>query len=531
MLPLVQIPAPDLAKTSTRASPGKNRRRPSRSNLLSASGAALAVTASWLVMGAPVAGADTGNLIRNSQFSGGTGGWNAPDAGLVLTAGRGGGTAAHLSASGTRAVVLNDVPNTVERTTAGASYSVSAWVRTSTAPVTLNLRLREVAGAGLVKQTSTPLVLGDTSWQSISVTHTAQTDGATLDLNVFAPTLPQGSSFDVDDVTMVASTSAVAPPPPPPPPPATTGCRVDAKLVPSCGALFGAYSPIGSFGSRDWATATTNFENATTGRPFDIVKRYHDFSNAGASGAFPDASERALAAGGRIPFIAWVSKNYSTGADARWPDIAAGRYDASVIDPVAQRLKAYGGKVFLDLDHEMDGRTRTSDGTPEEYASAFRHMRSRFDAIGASNVVFVWTTTGYLGNEAKIRASYPGDTAVDWIAYDPYNFAACHNSDWRDFGTTVDTFYDWLMANGHGNKPFMLGEYGSVPDLGDPQRRASWFRGQVAAMKAHPNIKAVQYYNSQGSCPANLSQSLVGDGPALAAFGTSGNDPYFRVAH
>jgi len=308
-------------------------------------------------------------------------------------------------------------------------------------------------------------------------------------------------------------------------------CRVNRLLVPRCGALWGVYNPIGSFPqATDWTRSITTMERRV-GRRFDIVKRYHDFSNDGSSGAFPDSHERVLARKGRIPFLAWVSTDFSTGADYRWADIARGRFDASVIDPVARRLKRYGGKVFLDLDHEMDGLSRVADGTPAEYVRAFRHIHRRFERIGARNVIFVWTTTGYLGNEAKIRASYPGDAFVDWIAYDPYNFAACHDSDWESFGQSVDPFYDWLMANGHRDKPFMLGEYGSVPDLAHPLRRARWFRHQVAGMKAHPRIKAVIYYNSQGSCPAHLTQSIAKDKPALRAFGRAGRHPYFQVRH
>jgi beta-mannanase len=400
------------------------------------------------------------------------------------------------------------------------AYTGSAWVRSSTAPLTVVLRFREVRDGVAVKTTSKSLTLSDTGWHALSVSHVAARSGSTLDLNVLSLSMRSSASFDVDDVAVVDGTTAATP---------SIGCTVNSRLVPSCGALWGIYNPIGSIpGATNWTTAITSMESKV-GRRFDIVKRYHDFSNSGSSGAFPDSHERSLAGGGRIPFIAWVSKNFSTGADQRWADIAAGRYDASVIDPVARRLEDYGGKVFLDFDHEMDGRMRVNDGTPAQYVQAYRHIRARFNAIGADNVIFVWTTTGYLGNEAKIIASYPGDAYVDWIAYDPYNFGVCHDTPWKSFDATVDPFYDWLMSHGHADKPFMLGEYGSVPDPQDPYRRASWFRGQVAGMKAHPNIKAVIYYNSHGSCPPAISSSISNDAPALDAFGDAGRDSYFRV--
>jgi hypothetical protein len=462
------------------------------------------------------------NLVTNPGFENGLVGWSAPVSALGRVGGRGGGNAARVSAPRGGFGVLNDTPNAVASTSSGAVYAATAWVRTSTPPLTMTLRFREVQSGTAVKTSTKHLRLTDTAWHQIALSHTALRSGSTLDLNVMSSEMPSSATFDVDDVT--ATSGAVAAPAPP-----ATGCSVDSNLIPSCGALFGVYNPIGSIsGATNWTTAITSLETRV-GAKISLVKRYHDFSNDGSSGAFPDSHERTLASGGRIPFFSWVSTNYSTDADYRWADIAAGRYDASVIDPVARRLKEYGGKVFLDFDHEMDGRMRVNDGTPAEYAQAYRHIRQRFNAIGASNVVFVWTTTGYLGNEAKIVASYPGDAYVDWIAYDPYNFYVCHDTPWKTFDTTVDTFYDWLMNHGHSDKPFMLGEYGSAPDPQNAGRRADWFRGMVAGMKAHPNIKAVMYYNSHGSCPASESSSISKDPAALDAFGAAGRDPYFKV--
>ena len=74
----------------------------------------------------------------------------------------------------------------------------------------------------------------------------------------------------------------------------------------------------------------------------------------------------------------------------------------------------------------------------------------------------------------------------------------------------------------------MLAEYGSVAGS-DATARAKWFRGQVTALKRHPNIKAIQLFNSSdgGSCNAEISR----DAPALDAWGDMGRDTYFNVAH
>jgi hypothetical protein len=466
--------------------------------------------------GANTASAVTADLVLNGGFETGTTGWNSPSSALArVTGGHSGSYAARLTPTGTATTVLNDTPNTVTSSQAGRTYVVSAWVRALAAPTTLQLRLREVLSGVQVKQTIAKQDLTDTTWHQVTLSHVAASSGSTLDVNVFAPLATLTASFkgfDVDDVSVALQSD----------------CSVNSKLVPSCGVLWGGYIKPGAVaGTTDWYTSYTGMESKV-GRNFDIVKRYHDFSNAGNSGVFPDAAEQALAAGGRIPHFAWVSKNYSTGAVAKWADIAAGKYDATVVNPVGSRLKNYGGKVFLDFDHEMDGVTRTANGTAAEYVAAYRHIYARFAAIGATNVVWVWVPTGYLGNATKIAASYPGDAYVDWIGYDPYNFFVCHSTTWRDYETVISGFYNWLIAQGHGNKPFMLAEYGSVAGS-DVNARANWFRGQVTALKKYPNIKAIQLFNSSdgGSCNAEISA----DAPALTAWGDMGRDPLFKVAH
>lgn len=464
-------------------------------------------------------------LFGNTGFETGTSGWNAPSAELRRVAGgHSGGFSARVSAPTRRTVVLNDTPNSVASSTAGTTYDSSAWVRTATPPMTVQFRQREVRNGLLVASSSSQVPLTDTAWHRVSVQHTAKASGSTLDLNTYVPDLAVGKSFQVDDASVKVLPPVVVAAPVLPPVPAP--CAVDAKLVPSCGALWGGYIKPGAVaGGTDWASSYTAMESVV-GRKIAITKRYHDWSGVGGNGAFPDASERSLADGGRILHFAWTSKSYSGAPTATWRDIADGKYDATIVDPEAQRIKAFGKKVFLDFDHEMDGVTRTTNGTPADYVAAHRHLYDRFKAIGASNVSWVWTPTGSMGNIAKIAASYPGDAYVDWIAYDPYNFASCNGTAWKDFSTTVDPFYKWLMANGHGNKPFMLGEYGSAAAPTDPSARAAWFQGQVAGMKAHPNIKAVQYWNSGTSmCNLDISRDVAG----LSAWGAAGRDAYFDV--
>jgi hypothetical protein len=92
---------------------------------------------------------------------------------------------------------------------------------------------------------------------------------------------------------------------------------------------------------------------------------------------------------------------------------------------------------------------------------------------------------------------------------------ACRGEAWASFWAVVKPFYDWLGASGHGDKPFMLGEYGTVDDPGQPGRKATWFNRQVSQLAGFPNLRALVYFDRNQDCDWR-----VGSAPgSLAAYG------------
>ena len=283
--------------------------------------------------------------------------------------------------------------------------------------------------------------------------------------------------------------------------PFPTRCAVSATLVPSCGAYWGIYSRQAP--DRNVQAAVTGWESKM-GRNFDIVLMYYDFSNRPGPGQFPDTSMRALG-DKRIPLYSWETRDFRSGAHHRWADVAAGKFDASVIVPQAQRLKAYGRTVMLGLDHEQD-LTHAKHGTAAEYRAMYRHVREVFAAQGVTNVVWVWATSGYLGDGtgAHVKSFYPGDDLVDWIGYDPYNFNSCHKGPWKTFEKTISRFYTWSAQNGLGNKPLLLQEYGLRADPNDSAKSQQWYRDIPSVLPRYPRLKALVRWDSDTSCPLRI---------------------------
>jgi beta-mannanase len=178
--------------------------------------------------------------------------------------------------------------------------------------------------------------------------------------------------------------------------------------------------------------------------------------------------------------------------------------------------------VFLSFSAEPDGDV-PQQGTPAQFVAAWRHIHGVFAKMGVHNVLWVWTTEGYLPHEQTIAAMYPGNAYVDWIGYDPYNYYNCHQANWQSFAQTVQPFYQWLTTQPFGAKPVMLAEYGSAADPRQPNREAAWYRNIVPVIRNMPRLKAlIQWNASIPGCHLGVPRNS----PQARAYRQTGLSPY-----
>ena len=280
-------------------------------------------------------------------------------------------------------------------------------------------------------------------------------------------------------------------------------CTISDKLVPSCGVLLGASTE--KVGTQTWDQSVTEHETAI-GRKADVLHNYHLWNTA-----FPDAAESARIADGQKLLVSWIG-NRQDGSRVSWASIAAGAEDA-VIDAEARNIAAAGVPVYVNFQNEPESSIGLS-GTAAEYAAAWRHIHDRFAAVGTTNAVWTLIFMGVMSDnkQAEVKALYPGDDYVDYIGWDPYNWGSCRGETWKSFSGTVKPFYDWLTANGMGNKPFLLGEYGTVEDPNNASAKADWFTGATNSLAAgeFPILKVVSYFDHPAppaSCDWRLETS------------------------
>ena len=306
------------------------------------------------------------------------------------------------------------------------------------------------------------------------------------------------------------------------------GPPVSAKLVPREGAWWGSYpgQTAGDVEARE----------AVYGRRVDILHRYHDWDDA-----WPTAEEQAYAGQGRFLLEGWESRVFG-GATVCWADIAAGVHDAA-IDAQARRLAAFGSPLFVGFMHEPEDNlgpcqpgavndAKADMGSAGEFVAAWRHVVERVRPV-APNVVWVLSLMGH--DPAGSWALYPGDDVVDWVAWDPYNWANCagrSRDGWRSFQQVAQPMYAHLDAVGN-TKPRMLSEYGAHDDpaMGSKEQ---WLRDVPATLRtAMPKVRAVVYFDRvDARVPGDPCAWLADSSTAAqAGFAAAGADSYLNQPH
>lgn len=278
-------------------------------------------------------------------------------------------------------------------------------------------------------------------------------------------------------------------------------CGVDGKLVPKCGVLVGV-------ATQDHSAAGLAAADRSAHRPYDFVYRFHRIDET-----LPTPDEEAVVASGRLLHI-----SLDTRGTMSWAEVADGKADEALAAQ-ARALSTLGARVWVTFEHEMDAPAKVGWGSGADFVRAWKHVRSVYTAHGADNAVWVWVSIGTKESLGRTAEMWPGNDEVDWISWDVYNAAGCRTgqldgSRWVSFEQSFNVFQDWLDANAKRldidvRKPVMISELGSSDDPADPSRRPSWYAGITAVLDAHPQVRAIGFWDrtGNGTCDYRYSES------------------------
>ncbi|HVS78836.1 MAG TPA: glycosyl hydrolase [Candidatus Saccharimonadales bacterium] len=183
--------------------------------------------------------------------------------------------------------------------------------------------------------------------------------------------------------------------------------------------------------------------------------------------AFPTTQMNAIRSYGAIPVL-----DVSTGNDTQsmtnqpaWTDakIASGTYDA-YFTQFAKDAKKWNHPFFLRFDWEMNGAwwpwsVGDNSNTAANYVAAWQHVHTIFTSQGVSLASWVWAVNVEPGSTTSFSAEYPGNSYVDWLGMDGYDFGT-QGSPSGTFDSIFQQTY-WDLYNAGTGKKIMIAEIGS----------------------------------------------------------------------
>jgi mannan endo-1,4-beta-mannosidase len=200
---------------------------------------------------------------------------------------------------------------------------------------------------------------------------------------------------------------------------------------------------------------------------------------------------------GMLPIISWESRplttpmgadsNNAVAADYTLANIINGQFDA-YIDQWATDAKTLGLPIALRFNHEMNGywypwSEQANGNSPGEYVRAWRHVHDRFTAIGATNVVWIWSPNVISAvKNISLAKLYPGDAYVDWSGLSGYYRRAVPGA----VPSFTNTFGASLTAlRAAAKKPIFITEVGVTENGGN---KPAWIKSMFTSLPAHPDI-------------------------------------------
>jgi hypothetical protein len=299
-------------------------------------------------------------------------------------------------------------------------------------------------------------------------------------------------------------------------------------LPPKLGAFVGLW-PQG--GTADQQRQQIVSRETFLGRKLDFVYIHHGASSDRCyfAAPFSQGREQWVVDNGSMPIISWT---HGWTLDA----VNAGLADECLRD-VGRRFAGWGQPILLRTYWEFNGGWFRWSGIGEKFITAWRRTVDVMRSVGATNVGFVWCPDE--GNFPGTNESYPGDSYVDWVCSDKYNWnrssAWCRgvtgvwHSGWCEF---EESFHDGSSIEQlfGARKPFMVAETGTVEDPSTPGRKGQWHRNARDAIKARfLNLKAFVYFDVDLTTSQGVNWRLDTSQSSLDGFRDLARDPYFNT--
>ncbi len=232
-----------------------------------------------------------------------------------------------------------------------------------------------------------------------------------------------------------------------------------------------------------------------------------------------------------ISFITYDARYYYEEEGYVFKKILTGEFDDAIKES-AKKLRKYGeqyGGFFIRTMRKMNLTRRWPPwgGIPHKFKKTWKHIWHIFNEEGANEyATWVWDPFISVARGAQYANSYyPGDSFVDWIGFNGYNFGGQLYQTYQTF-SQLFTFEYSTMRKKHPTKPIMIVETGT-DEMGSKEK---WVKNAFRDVKEKfQGIKAICWWDEKWSHNTIVDfDSRIDSSPeALQAFKESIADPYF----
>ncbi len=245
----------------------------------------------------------------------------------------------------------------------------------------------------------------------------------------------------------------------------------------------------------------------------DYVMFYRDLKRP-----YPKSVIQCITDQGATPIISLELWHWHT-QKPELTDIITGKYDDE-FQTWAAAAKKHGQRVLWRFGFEFNGDWFTWSLDPKAYVKAWRHVHDIFKKSGANNVEWVWAPNLVScpnTPENNMHLYYPGDSFVDWVGVDGYNFGDHHDKwhKWESFETLFEDVLDDLEKH-YPRKRLMIAEFASAD--AKPKLRATWIREAYAFLQTRPEVRAVIWFNLDKRREGEQNWRIDSSPESLAAF-------------
>jgi len=239
---------------------------------------------------------------------------------------------------------------------------------------------------------------------------------------------------------------------------------------------------------------------------------------------------------GNVPFLSIAATPCSGGDVAYLRQIARGDIDAFLTEWANETLDFLNGqdgkwgtdddrRVFISLNSEFNGNWNLAWSDPDGFKLMWRHVVDKFrsvipqDKLTKTRIQFVWTANAVdvgkkVGNKNvvhKAEVYYPGNTYVDWIGLDGYNFGAyLEGGTWRQASSVFEPMIK-RMRKLAPTKPFAVVETSCstlvTKTKHDVAKKNAWIAAALTYYKSR-NAKMVLWFQENKETDWEVFQTL-----------------------